>query len=239
MTEYGSGGSFTVVMDGPFGSGGGGETDKITVINTLAGSWKGGTSPYSQVVNVDGISVNSKVDIHMSADQLKLLGDQRITFTVANKAGVVTVYAIGDKPSVDCKFQAELKSILNVSAEQIDEIYGNSISTTSPRSNYTQEDQSKADFILNKPELVDMDAISLTLYAANWSGNRQTVEASKVIADSDKQAVLSVSAPGSLETYLDCNVRMESQGSGTLTYGCDDVPTKDIVVNILILTQGG
>lgn len=240
MTEYGSGGSFTVTMDGPFSGGsGGGEAEKLTKIRALAESWKGGTSPYTQVVAVDGISVSSKVEIHMSAEDLDKLSNQRITFTVENKGGTVTIFAIGDKPNTDCEFQVTLSNILNVTGEAIDAIRGNTISTNNPQSDYEQDNAAEASFIKNKPVLLDMDVFSMTLYASQWSGNRQTVESSRVLSEDSNQAIISVADPGSLETYLDCNVRMESQRTGAITYACDDVPTSDIGVNIMILTQGG
>ena len=238
MTEYGNGGSFSVTMDGPFGGGGSGETEKLTVIQALASNWKGGTSPYYQAIRVDGISVNSKIHIHMDAEQLNLLRDQRITFTVANKNGAATLYAIGDKPASDCVFQVTVGDVMNISGESIEEIQGNTISTQTPQTDYNQNEPGKSDYIKNKPELLNMDLFSLTLYAANWAGNMQTVEASKVLADSDKQAIISVADSGSRETYLDCNIDMESQGDGTLTFSCDDVPDSDVVLNIMILTKG-
>ncbi len=238
MVDYGNGGSFSVTMDGPFGSGGGGEMEKLTVVQVLASNWKGGTSPYSQTVQIDGISVNSRIYIQMDSAQLDKLSDQRITFTVENKGGSVTIYAIGDKPAADCVFQATVSEIMNISGESIESIQGNAISTQTPHPDYNQNDPGKSDFIRNKPELLNMDLFSLTLYAANWAENRQTVEASKVLADENKQAILSVAADSSLDTYVNCDIRMAEQGDGTLTYSCAKVPTADVVVNIMVLTKG-
>ena len=55
--DYGEGGSFTVTMDGPFASGGSGGALKMVAISAPAANWKGGESPYSQVVTVDGVTV--------------------------------------------------------------------------------------------------------------------------------------------------------------------------------------
>lgn len=113
MTEYGSGGSYTVVMEGPY-AGSGGSAMKMVTISAPAASWKGGESPYSQVVEVSGISVNSKVDIQLSVEQMELFHDMDIAFTTENDAGVVTLYAIGDKPTADCEFQATLTEVISV-----------------------------------------------------------------------------------------------------------------------------
>lgn len=110
-TEYGEGGTITVTMEGPFGNAGT-SANKITEISAAAADWKGAESPYSQVVAVDGISVNSKVDIQLSVEQMELFRNQDIAFTTENDGGVVTLYAIGDKPTADCVFQATVTEVV-------------------------------------------------------------------------------------------------------------------------------
>lgn len=118
MTEYGSGGSFTVRMDGPYAGGNsdgeGGAVVKLASISAPAADWKGATSPYSQEVSVDGISVNSMIDIRLSIDQIEQLRAENkdIAFTTENDEGVVTLYAIGSKPSKDLLFQATLTEVV-------------------------------------------------------------------------------------------------------------------------------
>lgn len=109
-TEYGEGGSFTVKMEGPFGNAG--SSVLVTEINAPVENWKGAVSPFSQVVNVDRTSANSKVDIQLSMEQLELLRDQEIAFTTENDGGVVTLFAIGDKPLADITFQATLTEVV-------------------------------------------------------------------------------------------------------------------------------
>lgn len=130
-TEYGSGGSYTVEMDGPFtgvGGGGGGIGVRMSTLSAPAAAWKGGESPYSQVVTVVGITINSKIDIQLSADQMVLFHDKNVSFTVANERGSVTLYAIGDKPQNDCVFQVTLTETDAAG----NTIWGNTISTTKP-----------------------------------------------------------------------------------------------------------
>ena len=55
--DYGGGGNFTVTMEGPFGSAGSGV--KVVSFTAPAEGWKGAVSPYTQVVEVPGISVSS------------------------------------------------------------------------------------------------------------------------------------------------------------------------------------
>ena len=108
--QYGEGGSITVTMEGPF-SGGGGSSARLTEINLLASEWKGGESPYSQVVAVDKVSVNSMVNLQPSVEQLEIFHDKDIAFTTENDGGVVTVYAIGDKPTNDYTIQATIMEV--------------------------------------------------------------------------------------------------------------------------------
>lgn len=178
MTEYGSGGSFSVTMDGPFGGSGGGSgettTEKLITIHTAASKWKGGTSPFTQVVEVAGININTKVDIQLSAQQLEALSDQTITFVAENDGGVVTMYAIGDKPNVDCEFQATLSEVVNVTGDDIRVIQGNTVSTTMPRADYNQDDETKSDYILNKPNDKIDEALTKARAALPKSGGTMT-----------------------------------------------------------------
>lgn len=114
MTEFGNGGSFTVIMEGPFSGSGGGTAEKITTISAPAANWKGAISPYSQVVEVEGISVNTKVEIQLSIDQIEQLRSENkdIGFTTENDGGIVTLFAIGSKPDSDLEFQATLSEVV-------------------------------------------------------------------------------------------------------------------------------
>ena len=109
--QYGSGGGISVAMEGPFG-GGGGSVVKLTQITLPAANWKGGESPYFQVVAVDNVSVNSKVDLQPSVEQLEIFHDKDLAFSTENDGGVVTVYAIGDKPSNDYTIQATIMEVV-------------------------------------------------------------------------------------------------------------------------------
>lgn len=80
-----------------------------------------------------------------------------------------------------------------------------------------------------------------TLFVGKWSTNEiitQTVLVFGVLADSDKQAIISVADPGSLDMYLDCNVRLIGSGNGSLTFSCEEIPSENIIVNILIINKG-
>ena len=108
--QYGAGGNMTVLLAGPFG--GSGTTAKLTEITLYASAWKGATSPFSQVVAVDDVSVNSMVNLQPSVEQLEIFHDKDIAFTTENDGGVVTVYAIGDRPTNDYTIQATIMEVV-------------------------------------------------------------------------------------------------------------------------------
>ena len=108
--SFGSNENITVVLEGPFGSGG--TMAKLTQVQLPAAGWKGGESPYFQVVQVDGISVSSKVDLQPTAAQLEAFRAMELALTTENDAGVVTVFAIGDRPGEDITMQATLMEVV-------------------------------------------------------------------------------------------------------------------------------
>ena len=84
-----------------------------------------------------------------------------------------------------------------------------------------------------------MDLVKVILKAKYWSENQQTVQVEKVQANTSLQAIVATADAASMDTYLDCNVRLNGQGAGTLTFTCEDIPPTSITVNLLILTKGG
>lgn len=109
--QYGKGGNLKVKMAGPF-AGFGGTAAKLTSITLPAANWKGGESPYYQVVDVEGVSVNSMVNLQPSVEQLEIFHGKDIAFTTENDGGVVTVFAIGDKPKNDYTIQATIVEVI-------------------------------------------------------------------------------------------------------------------------------
>lgn len=244
MIEFGSGGDFTVTMEGPFagsGGGGGGEMSgvKLSTISAPVSEWKGGTSPYSQVVKVDGITLSSKVDIQLSVEQMEHFHNKDIAFTTENENGVITLYAIGDKPDIDMEIQNTVSDALLVGGTSGMIIRGNTVSTNAPRTDLHQTDPSKADYFIGREAITElMEVGQVTLQPTGWVSTRQTVAFSGVLTDTRKQAIVSVADPDSMDLYLDCDIRLVDSGDGTLTFSCEEVPSDIVKVNILILTKG-
>lgn len=78
------------------------------------------------------------------------------------------------------------------------------------------------------------DSFTLTLPAANWADNSQTLSAPGVTAT----ATLIVSpAPGSFEACCDCMVRAVSQAANSLSFACSDTPAGDLQLNVTVIKK--
>ena len=93
------------------GGSGGGSTATIGEVRLLASSWRGTGSLYSQVVSINGVTVNSQVDLTPSVEQLVAFYEKDISFVTENDGGVVTVYAIGQKPTNDYTIQVTITEV--------------------------------------------------------------------------------------------------------------------------------
>jgi hypothetical protein len=84
---------------------------KCTSITLPATSWIGDTNPWSQIVTVNGVTANSKIDLQPTAIQIVELQNNDIAFMAENDDGVITVYAIGSKPAKDYTMQALITEV--------------------------------------------------------------------------------------------------------------------------------
>jgi hypothetical protein len=84
---------------------------KIGYITLLANAWDGADNLYSQIVSVDGATENSQVDLTPSIEQLSAFYEKDIAFVTENDDGVVTVYAIGQKPENDYTIQVTITEV--------------------------------------------------------------------------------------------------------------------------------
>lgn len=84
---------------------------KIGYVNLLADSWVGEGVLHSQVVSVDGATPNSQVDLTPSVEQLAIFYEKDLAFVTENTNGVVTVYAIGQKPANDYTIQVTITEV--------------------------------------------------------------------------------------------------------------------------------
>ncbi len=84
----------------------------ISSVTLLASAWKGTTSPYTQVVTIDGVTPHSKINLQLDAEQLSVFHEKDVTFIAENENGVVTVSCIGQKPTHDYILQATMTEVI-------------------------------------------------------------------------------------------------------------------------------
>lgn len=84
---------------------------KIGEVVLLASEWVGDTNPYSQIVSVEGVTENSQVDLTPSVEQLMAFYEKDLAFVTENDGGVITVYAIGQKPQNDYTIQVTITEV--------------------------------------------------------------------------------------------------------------------------------
>lgn len=88
-----------------------GSVARIGEITLLSVRWEGEGNLYSQVVYVEGITEYSQVDITPSVEQLVIFYEKDLCFVTENDGGVLTVYAIGQKPENDYTLQVTITEV--------------------------------------------------------------------------------------------------------------------------------
>lgn len=84
---------------------------KVADVTLRASAWEGSDHLYSQVVAIEGVTQYSQVDLKPSAEQLAVFREKDLAFCTDNDYGVVTVYAIGDKPLNDYTMQVSITEV--------------------------------------------------------------------------------------------------------------------------------
>ena len=79
---------------------------KPTTISLLGSNWINTETEgiYTQDITeqlIGKVTVNSKIDLQPTPEQLKMFHEKDVTFTTVNEDGVIYVYAIGIKPIQD------------------------------------------------------------------------------------------------------------------------------------------
>lgn len=84
----------------------------IAYVTLFASKWlEEDGNRYAQVVDLEGVTKNSQVDLTPSDDQLAIFLDKTLTFTTKNVDGVVTAYSIGHKPADDYTIQVTITEV--------------------------------------------------------------------------------------------------------------------------------
>ena len=97
-------------IDSLVGSGG---SSRLTNVTLKSSAWKTESDGlHSQVVSIAGVTEYSKVYLLPSVEQLAIFHNKDVTFVTENEDGVVTVYAIGDKPILEYTMQAQITEVV-------------------------------------------------------------------------------------------------------------------------------
>ena len=87
---------------------------KSTTVTLRTSAWTGTSNPWSQVVTVNGVTANSKVDLQPSAEQIVSLQNSETILMASNDGGTVTFWAIGTKPTVNYTMQVLITEVTYV-----------------------------------------------------------------------------------------------------------------------------
>ncbi len=85
---------------------------KIGYVTLLAAAWAGENNLYHQAVEIEGVTENSQVDLTPSVEELLIFYDKDLSFVTENEGGIVTVYAIGQKPTNDYTIQVTITEVV-------------------------------------------------------------------------------------------------------------------------------
>ena len=88
-----------------------GSISKVGEVRLAANGWRGEGNLYSQVVYIAGVTADSQVDLTPSIEQLAIFYEKDLAFVTENDGGVVTVYAIGQKPLNDYTIQVTITEV--------------------------------------------------------------------------------------------------------------------------------
>lgn len=88
---------------------------RLTTITLLMSDWEitEDGDAYYQKVDVAGVTSRSRIDLQPTPEQLLQLQEDETALTAANFGGIVTVYAIGTKPTVDYTMQATITEVVS------------------------------------------------------------------------------------------------------------------------------
>lgn len=91
-----------------------GSSVEVGYVSLIAAKWEGEASPYSQKVDIAGVTEKSMVTLQPNVGQLVIFHNKDLAFVTENEDGEVTVYAIGDKPLNDYTIQVSITEVKKV-----------------------------------------------------------------------------------------------------------------------------
>jgi hypothetical protein len=115
---------------------------------------------YKQTITLDGITAHSRLDLQPTADMLAEFKQLGLVFVTENNSGVITIYSVGNMPLKSYTIQATIVETECVNLE--DPVVGIPVGAPIPQPDWNQTDDTKADYIKNKPSVVQTTGDSET-----------------------------------------------------------------------------
>lgn len=117
----------------------------------LSGSWaQDSDDKYYQTLALEGITARSRLDLQPDANMLAEFKQLGLVFVTENNSGVITVYSVGNMPQKAYTMQA---TIVETECNGQNAVVGIPVGASAAQSDWTQTDDTKSDYIKNKPTL--------------------------------------------------------------------------------------
>lgn len=130
-------------------------TPRIVTVNLTTNWTMVADNEYSQVIDLDNITEHSRLDLQPSADMFAEFKQLGLLFITENNNGIITVYSVGNMPTKAYTMQA---TIVETECDGLeDPIVGNPAGTPVIQADWTQTDETKSDFIKNKPAVTNTE----------------------------------------------------------------------------------
>ena len=105
---------------------------------------------YSQTIALDNVTANSRLDLQPTADMIAEFKQLGLTFVTENNGGTITIYSVGNMPTKSYTMQA---TIVETECNGQSAVVGIPVGAAAAQSDWTQTDDTKSDYIKNKPTL--------------------------------------------------------------------------------------
>ena len=90
-----------------------GTNTRIGYITLFANKWvyTGVENRYAQIVSIEGVTEKDQVNMTIDGEQALIFREKDVGFYAENEDGVVTVFAIGQKPTQDYTMQVTIVGV--------------------------------------------------------------------------------------------------------------------------------
>ena len=100
------------------------QNTSVKNITLYKSSWTD-DGPYTQVITLDNITSNSKIDMQVNVDTFAAINTGNYHLLIKNDSCTVTIYAIGAKPSTDLNLQLTITEVVKENTDDV--VWGNVI----------------------------------------------------------------------------------------------------------------